>query len=256
MTDKKEKEISQVRISKGVYMNLYDNVVRECFDILSKYNGRKLNIYDSAWEQEREQRLILKSEMAYELGGNSNWAISGLAFTNPCEDMKDEIWLYGSDLKEITEDTDYARLTVLSVDDKEWNDSDKAYAGLQKIDYTRYHVYPKGFMMRISSSAEREPVRISKEAIQEGLDFEKVGNVFVKKYHSHKEVKAVKIIFITEKNFPYELFKDKAEKMEMITESLNKIFGNLIMDCTTCSLKKVCDEVEGMKEVHFGIINK
>lgn len=253
MTGRKEKEIKQVR-SKGENMNLYDNVVQECFDILSKYNGRKLDVHKSDWEQESEQRLILKSEMAYELGGSSNWAISCLAFSNPYEDMKDEIWLYGPDLKEITKDTDYARLTVLSTDDREWNECDKTYAGLRNIDYTRYHVYPKGFMMRISSSAAREPVRISKEAIQAGLDFERVGNIFVEKYHSHKEVKAVKIIFITEKNFPYELLNNKAEKMEKITESLNKIFGNLIMDCSSCSLKKVCDEVEGMKELHFGII--
>ena len=29
------------------------------------------------------------------------------------------------------------------------------------------------------------------------------------------------------------------------------IMKNLIMDCKACNLKEVCDEVEGMKELHF-----
>lgn len=237
-------------------MNLYDNVINECMEILTQYNGRRLNVHKSDWKQEKEQRLILKSDMAYELGGSSNHAISGLAFSNADKGVKDEIWLYGSDLKNIKKDTDYARLTILYIDDREWNDSDKAYAVMRNIDYTRYHVYPKGFMIRISAAAEREPVRIERKAVEEGLDFEKVGNVFIEKYHTHKDVKAVKIIFITEKDFPYELLFRKTEKMEKITESLNTIFKNIVMDCTTCGLKKVCDEVEGMKELHFGMLQK
>ena len=36
---------------------------------------------------------------------------------------------------------------------------------MRAVDYVRYNTYPDGFMMRISSVKEREPVRISKEAV-------------------------------------------------------------------------------------------
>lgn len=126
---------------------------------------------------------------------------------------------------------------------------------MQKIDYTRYHVYPEGFMMRISTSAKREPVRISSEALRKGLDFQKVGNLFIKAYLKQPYVKGVKVIFITDENFDYEKLEKYAGKMETVTDSLNKILKDFVMDCTICNLKPVCDEVEGLRQYHKSIVN-
>jgi hypothetical protein len=38
---------------------------------------------------------------------------------------------------------------------------------------------------------------------------------------------------------------------EMITDSLNHIYENLKMDCSVCGQKAICDEVEGLKEMHM-----
>ena len=46
--------------------------------------------------------------------------------------------------------------------------------------------------------------------------------------------------------------QEEARQAETITRSLDRIFGNLVMNCASCDLKVVCDEVEGMKELHFG----
>lgn len=57
--------------------------------------------------------MILPSEMAYELGGGTHKAVSGLAFTSDRELVgEDEILLFGPDLPEI-ENIDYARLTMI-----------------------------------------------------------------------------------------------------------------------------------------------
>jgi hypothetical protein len=106
-------------------------------------------------------------------------------------------------------------------------------------------------MMRISAAREREPVRVSRQALQEGLDFAKVGRMFVTGYRKHPEVAAVKMIFITQPDFPYEKLNQKVHQIEKITQSLNHILNNLKMDCSVCGLKKVCDEIEGLKELHF-----
>lgn len=37
-----------------------------------------------------------------------------------------------------------------------------------------------------------------------------------------------------------------------ITMTLSKILEGMPTDCGACNLKPICDEVEGMKELHFG----
>ena len=45
------------------------------------------------------------------------------------------------------------------------------------------------------------------------------------------------------------------KKSEQITKAIDHIFKNLTKDCKACSLKQICDEVEGMKELRFGTGN-
>ena len=43
-----------------------------------------------------------------------------------------------------------------------------------------------------------------------------------------------------------------AGKVDAITKTLTHILDGLPTDCGHCSLKPVCDEVEGMRELHLG----
>lgn len=233
-------------------MNLYDNLIRECFELVGDAALRTLPLTgnEPLWEMENEQRLILQRDMAYELGGGSLPAVSALAYTSrPAE--KDRLLLHGPDLPELKADSPYARLTVLHIDDRDWQDDQQAYQLLRRMEYTRYHVYPRGFMMRISTLAGREPVRVSRRTLQEGLDFARVGQLFLHAYHRHPQVRAVTLMFITAPEFPYDLLAQKAAKMETVTGSLDRIWHHLAMDCRSCNLKPVCDEVEGLRELHF-----
>ena len=49
---------------------------------------------------------------------------------------------------------------------------------------------------------------------------------------------------------------DNAKKADAITNTLTHIMEGLPTDCSVCALKDVCEEVEGMKELHFGIGSK
>ncbi len=67
----------------------------------------------------------------------------------------------------------------------------KLYNTIQSIGYFRYHIYPSDFMFRVSSSTERESVRVAKDVLELGLDFTAVGNAVIKAIHLHKEVEKV-----------------------------------------------------------------
>lgn len=204
------------------------------------------------WPEDDANTIIFRSDMAYELGGGTLSAISSQTMTEDKELVpQDELLLYGPDLSQLKADTAYARLVFLRVKGEALGEGDALYNAIRKIDYTKYHVHPHGYMSRISSANHREPVRISKSALAEGLSFEKVGNAYLTAYHKHPQIEAVKIVFITDSAFDFQALEDECLKAEQITGALDHIFKDLKMDCHTCNLKEVCDEVEGLRELHF-----
>lgn len=238
-------------------MKLYDGIIREILDILD--NCYKKNIYlckEDGVNKENDTKfqMILKKDMAYELGGSDFLGIGMTLFTSNnelCE--KDEIIVIGDDLSSINEDRSFIRITIANINDENISDEDKMYKVINKIDYKRFKVNPKGYMVRISTTNNKEAVRISKKELNLGLSFENIGNEYINEYKSIPEVKSVKIVFITDEKFDYEDFLNKSNKTNQITESFNKIMDNLVMDCNTCNLKAVCDEVEELRKLHFNV---
>lgn len=235
-------------------MKLYDETIKEWLKILDSLQGRELDVKKGEdWKDIGNANMILRSDMAYELGGNHLPALSGMTLTADTSLVpRDEVLLYGKDLGEIHEDTPYARLAVLRVKEDSMGEGNALYQAIRKMEYTKYHLNPEGFMMRISAASQREMVRVGKTALEKGLGFEQIGKLFLQSYHKNPQVEAVKLVFITLSDFPYEELEIYIKKAEEITKAIDHILKNLSMDCNVCSLKQICDEVEGMKELHFG----
>lgn len=235
-------------------MKLYEETIRELYRLLEGQHEKRLDFSSAKedWPDVGNGNMILRGDMAYELGGGSHAALSSLAITSEEALVpQDEVILYGPDLPEITEDISYARFAIVRVKEEKMGEGNALYNAIRKIEYVRYHLNPKGYMMRVSTTNQREPARIGKEALQEGLNFTKVGKAFLKAYHDNSNIEAVKLIFITEPDFPYAQLGNISRKNEQITGAIDHIMKNLIMDCKACNLKEVCDEVEGMRELHF-----
>ena len=233
-------------------MKLYDETIRRVEGLLGDYPMQSLNVANAAWEDVGDHNLILRSDMAYELGGGTYPAVSAMAVTADTSFVEEDgVYLIGPNLGEITADTPYARIALVRVDADGMGDENALYNAIRKIEYVRYHINPKGYMTRISASNGREPVRVGKEALSEGLDFAKVGKLFLDKYHENPHIQAVKLIFVTLPEFDYKSLGTLATQCESITGTIDHIFKNVMMDCKSCSLQQVCDEVEGLRELHF-----
>ena len=83
------------------------------------------------------------------------------------------------------------------------------------------------------------------------MSFGNIGKLLINKYKENPAVKGVKLIFITDKSADFGGFEKIAKKNIEIIEALNQVMNDLNFDCDTCNLKAVCDEVEGMREMHF-----
>lgn len=235
-------------------MNLYDSIITTVLDETKKAGA--VNIMgnaDKPWPVTESSELVMQRESAFELGGGTNPSVNYTLVSTENFIEEDGIFLVGDDIKDISSDNAFARIVILKIDDI--GECEEAHDAIRNMEFARYHVFPKGYMVRVSSMSNREQVRVSKDAIKRGINFAAVGRAYIEKYKAIKQVKNVRVIFITKKEL-VESLGGYAKKADDITKSLTHIFDGLDADCGHCDFKKVCDEVEGMKEMHLGMAKK
>jgi CO dehydrogenase/acetyl-CoA synthase beta subunit len=238
-------------------MELYNSLFHDTTALLEK--GRP-----TVWPYEpnnacrslENSELVLQKDAAYELGASGKGSANYVLFTSSPELVdRDRVLLYGPDLKEIRGDTDFARIVLLRVGVLD-DDNEQVYRILKDIEFAKYHVYPEGYMVRMSPENYREQVRVSKQAIKKGISFQSIGASYIKAYKKDPNVLNATVIFVTAPGYDYKAMKDLAKKSSEATNTLTTILEGLPTDCSVCSLKGICDEVEGMKELHFGVGDK
>ena len=142
-------------------MKLYDKDIACVMQNIKAYGECRRLDNNAHWKMNDKEKLVLRSDMAYELGGGMNEAVSALAFTTDKAVVDtDGVYLIGDDMTSIDKDIPYARLTFIRLKENVLDDTKKGalYAVMRAVDYVRYNTYPDGFMMRISSVKEREPI--------------------------------------------------------------------------------------------------
>ena len=238
-------------------MELFNPIIRAVEEHVGSSAPRRYDYASGrAWEDTGEFELVMLRDAAYELGGSSKPAVNFTCVTTSPELVaKDEIVVYGPDLSQLKASAPYARITLLRVGDIESDDvedTEQAFRAIQDMDFVKYHVFPKGYMIRTSSESNREQVRLSSAALKKGISFRAVGNDFIRQYKQNPNILAVKLIFITAPDADYAALEQEAKTVRDITMSLSKILEGMPTDCGSCNLKPICDEVEGMRELHFG----
>jgi len=238
-------------------MELYNSLIKSTLDMLKDakvktwdYNPRK------SWKDLGASELILQSESAFELGANGLGSANYVCVTSSTDLVnKDQVILFGPDLKEIKGNVPFARIVIIRGGVLD-GDDDEVYRALKQIEFSKYHVYPDGYMVRMSPESYREQIRVGKKAVKQGISFETIGDRYIDEYKKDPNVVNVTVIFITDANFDYKTLTENAKKADKLTSTLCHIMEGLPTDCTVCGLKDVCDEVEGMKELHFGVGDK
>ena len=238
-------------------MELYDSLIRRSMALGGAAAPRRWS-YDPAraWPDTGEFELVMLRDAACELGGGSRSAVNYTCVTTtPGLVDADEILLWGPDLRELKGDTDYARITLLEVDPgalAQGEDTEQSFRAIQELDFIKYKIFPRGYMIRTSSESSREQVRLSKAALREGISFERVGAAFIRRYRQDPKVRHVRMLFLTAPDADHTGAAKCARSVRDITMSLTKILEGMPTNCGSCQLKPICDEVEGLKELHFG----
>lgn len=231
-------------------MELFDLYINKTQEAVRNYSGRhfaynRVNSADTISQSE----LVLMRDTAFELGGNDLPCVGFSAVTKDIP-LKNETVVIGKDLTELNADSPFVKAVLVNIDCQDEEDQ-KLYEVVKQVEYIKYKVFIKGFMSRASAVNHREQIRVSKQAVKDKLTFEKVGNALITEYLKLPFIKNVTIVFCTDMNVDFDEFNTCAFKIKEITKALNHIFDNLMLDCKNCNLKQICDEVEGMKEMHL-----
>ena len=238
-------------------MELYNSLIKESNSLLEKGRPRVWEYSPGdAWKDIGSSELVLQKDAAYELGAMGKGSANYVLFTSSPELVdKDQILLYGADLGEIKGEVDFARIVLLRVGLID-GDDEAVYRTLKDIEFAKYHVYPEGYMVRMSPESYREQVRVSKQALKKGISFKNIGANYITAYKKDPNVLNATVIFVTAPDYDYGAMKKLAKKANDVTGTLTHILEGLPTDCSVCALKDICDEVEGMKELHFGVGDK
>lgn len=241
-------------------MKLYDATISHLLAFLKGSRVKRFSYKeDKAWPEHDGFELLLQKDTAFELGAGGKEAVNFTCVTDDPALMKkfckeDQILLFGKDLPAITSAHDYARISLILVKEDEdlETDSEKMFQTLQELDFVKYNVHPKGYMVRTSNQNHREQVRVGKDALKKGMTFETIGDSFIKKYRQYEKVLQVCMIFITDETMDYQALYQDAKQTADIRNSLSKMTKGLPTECSICEIKEICNEVEGLRELHFG----
>ncbi len=238
-------------------MELYNSLITEAKGYY-EHLPQKVWDYDprGLWPSNESSELVLQKDAAYELGASGKGSANFVLFTSNGDLVnKDQVILCGKDLGEIRGDCDFARIVLLRIGVLD-DDDEAVYRTLRDIEFSKYHVFPTGYMVRISPESFREQVRVSRDAVRKGINFRALGNNYIQAYKQDPNVISCTVIFLTDPAANYTELKALAKKSADVTGTLTHIFEGLPTDCSVCALKDICDEVEGMKELHFGVGDK
>ena len=235
-------------------MELYNALIKQT---LAEFEDKPKKSYDfnpaRAWKDVGSSELVLQKEAAYELGARGKGSANYILYTSSEELAgKDRVIVCGRDLKEISGDCDFARIVILRIGVLD-DDDEKVYRTLKDIEFAKYHVHPEGYMVRMSPESHREQIRVSKKAVAGGISFEKLGANYIAEYKKNPNVVNATVIFATDPTLDYAKLQALAKMSVDVTGTLTHIFEGLPTDCSVCALKDICDEVEGMKDLHFGV---
>ena len=205
---------------------------------------------DLCAESGDKNAILFRSDTAYELGGSGKPGVSSVLF-GEIDASQDEVLVYGKDLCELTQDTAFAHLTIVQL--KEDCEETLHYEQLKEIGFRLFQLYPKGYHIRISPSAGREQVRVAKDALAgpAPLSFVNVGCSLIQLLKEHEDVARVQTIFITGEGADYAALAALSRKAKSITEAVQHTLELGELDCASCKMKPICDEVDGLRELHL-----
>ena len=241
-------------------MQLYDTIIDEiiAFRAPKEAAGELKELAfsrDHLWPAAGDRNLVLQSDTAIELGNPANESLSFSIWTENVDAVTDNrITLIGPDIPG-SEGSQLPFGKIVLIEGNGFNE-DNAYDRVREIDFVRFDISLKGYMMRAASRYMREWSRISKSAVKNGFSFSVLGSALIGELKKIDYIKSVEVIFVTSTDKDVALLKPVASQVDKINNAMSKMLEEMSVDCDECEYNDVCDEVSELRSMHKALKEK
>jgi CO dehydrogenase/acetyl-CoA synthase beta subunit len=238
-------------------MELFAETIRDLRSFLETRPGKKRFMSDPSkpWPDSSGRGIVLKEDMGLELGSPEKASFSSLLWTSdPSLVAGDMITLLGPDFPEsMGQSLPFGKVLLLGV---EGFSEDNAYDRHKELDFLRYDLDLKGFMMRAVSQYMKEWCRIDRAALRDGFSSRVMGSELVRLFTKKPFVKSAEVIFVTSSTGDVDMLKDIVSPAERIIAAMNKMATEMDFECGTCDYREVCDDASELKSMRDKLMQK
>jgi len=207
------------------------------------------------WPKGGPRNIVLREDLGLELGSPEKESVSCLLWTEQPELVENgRITLVGPDFPE-SRGLSLPLGKVVLAGVQGFNE-DNAYERHKDLDYLRYNLDLKGFMLRAVSQFMREWCRISTAALHDGFSARILGSALMELFTAQPYVKSVEVLYITSSSSDVLKLKEITAPAEKIIGAMNKMAMELDCDCADCDYQDVCDEATELKAMREKLMQK
>jgi CO dehydrogenase/acetyl-CoA synthase beta subunit len=238
-------------------MELFTNTIESVRTFVEDMPSKRSWLADTTmtWPGGHGRNIVLKEDMALELGSPEMESVSCLLWTENLSAITDgRITLVGPDFQEsVGKGLPFGKVVLLGV---EGFTEDNAYDRHKELDFLRYDLDLKGFMMRAVSQYMREWCRISRESLSQGFSALLLGSSLMTLFKGMPYVKASEVIFFTSSTEDVRMLKEITSPAEKVIAAMNKMASEMDFECGSCDYQDVCDEADGLKGMRDKLMEK
>ena len=199
-----------------------------------------------AWPPAGPRDIVLVPDLALELGHPDDASLCFTVWTKESDLVRDGfITLIGPDIPE----TGSGRLPLgkIVLVRMEHGGEDDVYERYRDMDFTRFSLSLKGYMLRAASRHMREWSRISRDAVSGGFSFRTLGSALIHAMKAVDGIIAAEVVFITQSSDDVMALKDTAVHADRLVQAMNKMAAEMVEDCGNCEYQDVCGDASEMK---------
>jgi CO dehydrogenase/acetyl-CoA synthase beta subunit len=238
-------------------MELFTGIIARVRDFMDEvapsrtFNGA----HPSSWPKGGGRNIVLKEDLGLELGSPRQESVSCLLWTEDLSLVADgRVTLAGPDFPESRgRSLPFGKVVLAGV---QGFDEDNAYARHKEMDFLRYDLDLKGFMLRAVSQYMREWCRISSWAIENGLNAHILGHTHMEQFRFLPYVRSVEIFYLTTSSRDVQRLREITLPAEKTIGAMNKMASEMDFDCESCDYRDVCDEADELKAMRTRLLKK
>lgn len=236
-------------------MNIFDKYISDIQKILAHQKISRLNFSENEWKLTEKNTFLMERDTAIELGGYPKESVNIIVPSSDLYNLislEEGIYSIGDTSllsgKISEKHISFGKIVFLKTKDLK---EDDFYSFTQSELLTDSRIRMSDIMLRQSPAHYNTNLRISKKALKNGFNAEIMAATVYKAFKNMEHVSNVTVLLIFGDSMPYKELLEAAENIKEATLTLNHIFDGINMDCGHCDVKEICNEIEGMRELHM-----